>query len=190
MNTIAELVNAIPDIDQKCYLELGLGMRGTFDAVRAKVKVGVDVVPLGPDVQQMTTDEFFAALSPDARCDVVFIDACHDYPQVVRDYNNAARCCPEGIIFLHDMVPPSIGYTSKGLCWDAYKLLGPLLQANHTVRVLDSDYGLTLVLKPQPVAPAKRWERLSYEEFAATPLSTVSLSEMMAVIDKLCQEET
>ncbi|GAG14073.1 unnamed protein product, partial [marine sediment metagenome] len=163
--------------------------RTTFDAIRAGSKVGVDIVGNGAeDVFEMTTDEFFAGLRPDVRFDVVFIDACHNYQQVLRDYNNAAARCPDGAIFLHDMVPPSIEFTGNDLCWDAYKLLGPLLQhPGHSVKVLDSDYGLTVVLKPQPVVPYKYWAQLSYEEFASMPLSTVSLPEMMAVIAELCQ---
>lgn len=181
--TVSAVINAVDQIGRKRYLELGVAERTTFDVVRAGSKVGVDIVSNGADdVLEMTTDEFFAGLPPEVRFDIVFIDACHNYQQVLRDYNNAAECCPEGIVFLHDMVPPSIEYTAKDLCWDAYKLLGPLMRGEHEVRVMDTLYGLTAVLKPRPVSPHPDWENLSYDEFMAVDLPLISLEQMVHIV--------
>lgn len=188
LGSVVALINSLPPDRRKRYLELGVGGRQTFDAVRAEHKVGVDVAGSGADVHKMTTDEFFETISPDKQFDVVFIDACHDYPQVLRDFNNAAVHCARGIVFLHDMVPPSAELTAKHLCSDSFKLLWGFIRENQSVMVLDADFGLTAVLKPQPLEPDPSWGEVTYEQFGQMELPTVSLEEMMRVVASTVQE--
>lgn len=186
-SSVVTILNSLPSIGR--YLELGVGGRQTFDAVCAESKVGVDMLDAGPDVHKMTTDEFFAAMLPEEQFDVVFIDACHDYPQVLRDFNNAAVHCARGIVFLHDMVPPSAELTAKHLCSDSFKLLWGFIRENQSVMVLDADFGLTAVLKPQPLEPDPSWGEVTYEQFGQMELPTVSLEEMTRAVGSATREE-
>ena len=178
-DSAVQIINSLPGIEGKRYLELGVADRQTFDAIRAEKKTGVDIKDAGDDVYQMTTDEFF--MSCDGRFDVVFIDACHDYLQVLRDYNNAAERC-DGVVFLHDMVPPTEEYTAQHLCSDSYKLLAGLLETSLRVKVLDIDYGLTAVFRPMPLSPSPDLRELEYSEFRAMSLPLVSMDKMLEAV--------
>jgi len=116
-------INALPGISSKRYLELGILNGITLGLVKAREKVGVDISPVGEPTFLGTTDAYFANLPADERFDVVFIDACHEFRQVLRDFNNSvAHLNPGGVIFCHDMAPKGVENTNPRLCGDAYKL--------------------------------------------------------------------
>lgn len=193
--TLATLVNAIPGIETKTYLELGVAGRQTFDAVQAGTKVGVDLADgQGPGVYRMSTDDFFAPTGPGAAMtfDVAYIDACHEYEQVTRDYNNAVAHMADrfnGVIFLHDMVPPDETFTSPNLCGDVYRLLAWLIcdyDEDHDVLVLDHDMGLTMVRGPKQVKPPANWAAImTYPTFRQLPLPVVTLATMLREVARL-----
>lgn len=151
MSTTAyQVINAIPGIEDLRYLELGVCGGGTFDRVLARDKVSVDVARFPPSLHPtylMPTDEFFAGPGRVKFFDVVFIDACHEVSQVVRDFTNAAaRLKPDGIILLHDLLPPDESYTSPSFCHDGFRFLIWLAQSGVMEYVVeDGDYGLTAV---------------------------------------------
>lgn len=173
------MVNAIPGMKEKAYLELGIGARTTWDLIEARTKVGVDVEYKGDDCLQMTTDEYFAGPGQSASFDAVYIDAMHDYPFPLRDFNNAStRLKNGGLILLHDMFPQDLGFTDKSLCSDAYKFLGGLATTETRFRTLDSDHGLTVVFDAAPVVEGPDWARLSYEQFRQMAIPRIDGDQM------------
>jgi hypothetical protein len=116
-------INALRGIESKRYLELGIYDGANFRLVNAREKVSVDIVDVGQPTHLMTTDAYFAALPAEERFDVVFIDACHEFVQVLRDFNNSvAHLNPGGVIFCHDMAPKGIENTKPWLCNDCFKM--------------------------------------------------------------------
>ena len=85
----------------------------------------------------------------DKEIDILFIDGCHKYEQVVRDYFNFSKFVrPNGFIFLHDTNPPSEKHKSPDYCWDAYKILEDL-KADYSIEFMTFpySYGLTVCRK-------------------------------------------
>lgn len=147
---ISNIINAVPNIRQKRYLEIGVAKGPTFDKVEAAVKVGVD--PQYPATFAGTSDEFFARNAE--RFDVIYVDGDHRLPQVLKDYNNSARCLkPGGVLFVHDLIPPDETYLPPDKCGDGWRLLHALLEPPRDLPLVfchESEYGLTLFLGPQP----------------------------------------
>ena len=83
------------------------------------------------------------------KIDILFIDGCHKYEQVVRDYFNFSKFVnSNGFIFLHDTNPPSEKYTTPNYCWDAYKILEDLKKDKSIEFVtFPYSYGLTVCRK-------------------------------------------
>lgn len=188
------LINCVPNIDQKSYLELGVHAGATFNAVNAKYKESVDTETEHTPTHPMTTDDFFSwaagALSDKYRWDVIYIDACHEYKQVVRDYNNAILRLnnPGGVIFLHDLVPPDESFTAPHYCGDAWRLLYQWIAGYDDPHfyTLRGDYGLTAVVGNfKPVAPMQ--ESAPFERFlsALTQIHLYSIEEMQTILRSL-----
>ena len=81
--------------------------------------------------------------------DLLFIDGCHKYTQVKRDYLNFSRYVKlNGFIFLHDTYPGSERNKSPDLCWDAYKIINDIKRDSRVEYVtLPYSYGLTICRK-------------------------------------------
>jgi hypothetical protein len=169
-----DIINAIPGIENKRYLELGLGRGETFNAVRARSKMSVDI-QYSP-MFRMSTDEFFAILSENVLFDVIFIDAGHDFANVVHDFNNSVEhLSMGGYILVHDLLPPDESHTARDLCGDGYKLLAYFIEERiDDLRSLYmNDFGLTVFKNPnsnQPLrsAPEERlanYVNMSFELF-------------------------
>lgn len=83
------------------------------------------------------------------KIDILFIDGCHEYSQVKRDYLNFGKFVNQGgFIFLHDTNPPSERYKTSNYCWDAYKILEDL-KADQSIEFVTFPYsfGLTVCRK-------------------------------------------
>ncbi len=102
------------------YLELGVrDKHATFNNVCAKIKIGVDLNrSCLPDFVG-TTDEFFATNKQ--TWDIIFIDACHEANQVMRDFDNSLKVLREGgLIIMDDINPEEEWLTSQNYCGDAW----------------------------------------------------------------------
>jgi len=141
----ADVITEINDINQKSYLELGVRDNKTYNKIKAKRKMGVDINGRAPFVG--TTDEYFEQHSQD-RYDIVFIDACHDKDFVIRDFNNSVAIANEWVV-LHDMIPPDESYTRQNRCSDSYKILYHILKkTNFQTFTMNENMGLTFVKMP------------------------------------------
>ena len=137
------LINCVKNIKEKSYLELGIYKGITFGTVEAKRKVSVDLHQ--PAMFQMLTDDYFAQLDPNEKFDAIYIDANHNFDFVVRDFNNSVEHLnKDGIIFVHDLVPPTIKDTVPEICEDGFKLLCWAFDEDIEFYTLDGDYGLTV----------------------------------------------
>lgn len=161
----SDTINLVPGIESKRYLELGVANGATFNKVLAQDKTSVDCEY--PATFQMKTDEFFAQATE--KWDVIFIDADHTFAQVVRDYNGAVKCLSEGgLVFMHDLVPPSKEYALPWHCGDAFKFLFWLMvrkERRPRFYVAAFNFGLTLFIDPVPVTPAPECSGVSYDAF-------------------------
>lgn len=142
-----EIVNHIPDIKSKTFLELGYRDGANFKLIECKNKYSVDINWLADFTG--TTDEFFESISPFQTWDIIFIDANHDYEFVLRDFNHAVEHAAEWVI-LHDMIPPTERHTEKRFCSDAYKVLYRLrMETDLQVYSMQGHMGLTFVRIPR-----------------------------------------
>ena len=158
-----DLINTIPRIQDKSYLELGIGNGINFKSVLAHDKVSVDVN--GNATFTGTTDEFFSQCSE--VFDIVFIDANHDYDFVLRDFNNSVRHCGEWLM-IHDLIPPRQYHTLHRFCSDGFRLLYYLLKyTSFEVYPMSTNFGMTYIKMPtSPVFPERsEIMGLSYDDF-------------------------
>jgi len=159
-----QVINHLPDIENKSYLELGVFKNYNFMSIRSNDKFSVDLN--GKALFTGTTDEYFAGLDIDKKFDIIFIDANHDYDFVLRDFNNSVDHCNEWIL-IHDMIPPSEEHAQSHLCSDSYKLLYYFLkEEDFKIFPMNENFGLTLIKMPaKKVFPSDYYKNLSYNEF-------------------------
>lgn len=183
----AQCINCIPGIEEMSYLELGLYGGKTFNAVKAKEKVSVDINPKLPTKPTfcMTTDEFFKQNK--RRFDVIFVDADHRVEQVVKDVANAMAICDK-MLFIHDLYPDSEGQACEDGNWagDGYKMLMFWITEQYYAgrypfihfKTLFFDNGLTVVKPPYPKCLIPGAILCSYKDFlrASSSLNFVRLN--------------
>jgi hypothetical protein len=161
----SEIINNLKNIQQCSYLELGVRDNINFNKINAKTKVSVDIN--GDAMFNGTTDEYFASLPPDTKFNIIFIDACHDYEYVLRDFNNSIDHATDWIL-LHDMIPPSAKYTAAKFCSDSYKILYYMLkETNFEIYSMNNNFGFTLIRMPaKKIEPPESYAAVSYKEFS------------------------
>lgn len=150
---VRDVINAIPQIQSKSYLELGLGTGETFLHINAATKTGVDINQTDFCTHWMTTEKFFNiynTLHPEVKFDVIFIDADHSVEAVFADYNNCVKhLADHGILLIHDLVPPTLDHTERPRCDDGYKFLRYLFDYSELTTITgDFEFGLTCVWQP------------------------------------------
>jgi hypothetical protein len=86
---------------------------------------------------------------------------------VANDFNNSLDFLSDsGIIFMHDMYPPSEHYTCCDHCGDAFKVLNYMLDNHYNIRVYNDDFGLAAVLDKRKINLSKLQD-VTYNEFSA-----------------------
>lgn len=158
------VINNIPDIENYTYLELGIDQNKNFDSIKCNIKMSVDIN--GRALITATTDNFFKELDPDAKFDIIFIDANHDYDYVLKDFNNSVDHCEKWIL-VHDMIPPTKFWSQSKYCSDSYKLLAYLIkETDIELYPLDYNFGLTLIKMPaHKIYPDSTYANMSFEDF-------------------------
>lgn len=153
------------------YLEIGCFNGGLtariakLDAVKSAIGIDIngysdwlDYARQYPKVSfmQIASDEFFDNLffgaAPPPKYDMIFIDADHSKEQVGRDIENALKhLTVEGIILVHDTLPPSDDYKTPALCGDGYLAIESLREQawirELQIFTIPVVYGLTLISK-------------------------------------------
>ncbi len=158
------------------YLEIGVDTGVVFLHVRAARKTGIDPVDAVPTLkrllhpntlirgrlQQTTSDEFFASLTPTEQFDVIFVDGDHGYQQSLRDVENALEhVADDGVVLVHDCYPPSAQAASVDprdagggtWCGEVWKTIVTLRATRRdlTVEVMNTDFGVGVIhRRPSP----------------------------------------
>jgi len=144
------------------YLELGISKAKCFNRVAPYFEFShaVDISRKSFDyikensfivTFEYTTDEYFSFHKNNMlyKCiyfDMIFIDACHKYENVLNDFINSYSVIkPGGIIILHDTFSPCKEYDEH--CQDAYKIRDYLKNNNFEAVTLPFYFGLTIVRK-------------------------------------------
>jgi len=148
-NRLDLIKHVIKKNDYKNYLEIGCHNNEVFDKIEIE-KIGVD--PISGGNYKGTSDKFFK--NNLKKFDCIFIDGLHEYSQVRKDILNSIEILnKDGIIILHDCLPPSIShqrvprtrYTWNGDVWKAI-VEARTWEHVDTYTVL-SDQGLGLIKK-------------------------------------------
>jgi len=148
-NRLDLIKHAIKKNDYKNYLEIGCHNNEVFDKIEIE-KIGVD--PISGGNYRGKSDKFFKENVKNFDC--IFIDGLHEYNQTKRDILNSIEILnKDGIIILHDCLPPSIShqrvprtrYTWNGDVWKAI-VEARTWEHVDTYTVL-SDQGLGLIKK-------------------------------------------
>lgn len=136
----------------KSYLEMGVYHGTTFKYVKDSCELAHAV-----DIEyknfidknsffHMSTDAFFS--QAENTYDLIFIDACHKFEQVKKDFDNALRILNKnGTILLHDTDPYSKEYLNENRCFDCYKM-NEYLATNSGIQFITlpmDETGLTLI---------------------------------------------
>ena len=150
-NRIDLIQHIIEKKNYKNYLEIGCHKNEVFDKISIE-KIGVD--PVSGGNYRGFSDDFFKENKKSFDC--IFIDGLHEYDQVKRDIVNSIKILNrEGMIILHDCLPPSINhqrvprtrYTWNGDVWKAIVEARTWEHVN-TYTVL-ADQGLGIIKKEQ-----------------------------------------
>jgi len=92
------------------YLEIGVQYGRSFNLVRphTKVAIGVDPRPMidSPNIEKLTSDEYFANHEPTQWVDLAFIDGMHLVEFALRDFIGVEACCKPGAVVVFDDVLP------------------------------------------------------------------------------------
>ena len=189
----SEIIQNIIDYkDFKSYLEIGCDNDLNFNKIKIQTKLGVDPVS-GGNIRK-TSDEFFSQNKFFFDC--IFIDGLHEYNQAKRDILNSIEILnKDGIIILHDCLPPSIShqrvprtrYTWNGDVWKAI-VEARTWEHVDTYTVL-SDQGLGLIKKEKNsnvlnignVSFKKLKYKFFYENYSKI-MRTISYDQILEII--------
>lgn len=96
------------------YLEIGVALGTTLQAVESKHKVGVDPFPLfdttalpsNVDFFHCDSDKYFSEFRTDKKFDFIFLDGLHEINQLWRDFVNSLRNLEtNGWVLIDDIIP-------------------------------------------------------------------------------------
>lgn len=157
LNHIAKQIGA------RRYLEIGVADGSCMRQIDVAEKWGVDPAPSVESVKSATvfvphtSDEFFATVAERAgKFDLVFIDGDHIAEQVLREVASAVKLLStRGVIVLHDCNPHTeamqeVPWRAGEWTGDVWKAVVRLRRAGYTLRVINSDYGIGVLLPSSP----------------------------------------
>lgn len=170
MPAVHGLINTLYANTNLKYLELGIGCGTNFESLLLKNKISVDICNkekcgnwFGNPTHLMSTDDYFN--KNNELFDIIFIDADHEYRQVIKDFNNSIdHLTKDGVIFLHDLYPPTELYTNKQYCNNGYKFLNFLLDNKFNIIIDLSDFGCVCVFNPIKIE-IEKIEDIDYVNF-------------------------
>lgn len=148
----SDIINhAIQCIKAKDYLEIGCAQNDNFDKIKIRNKVGID--PNSGGTLRMTSDEFFKVNL--MKYDVIFLDGLHEHTQLWQDFQNAVKVLrPNGIIVLHDMLPPGesqavwpLPDANKGeapRCGTSWRATFDILKLQKEYFIIDRETGIAI----------------------------------------------
>lgn len=150
-NTIHKIINEVYVDKNIIYLELGLNCGTNFNSLQIDNKISVDIkFTQTKPTYLMSTDDFF--LQNKLKFNLIYIDADHEYSQVIKDFNNSVDSIEDdGIIFLHDLFPPDEYHTHPNFCYNSYKILNYLIQNNYDIIINRDDFGACAVFNPKKI---------------------------------------
>ena len=136
------------------YLELGIAKAKCFNRVAPLFdkSTAVDVNKYAFDFVNIrkqneyigSTDDFFVQNKD--KFNLIFIDACHKYKNVLSDFKNSYDVLAEnGLVILHDTFSPTPEWDKH--CEDAYKIRYYLEKEHIETVTLPFYFGLTIVRK-------------------------------------------
>lgn len=183
----ANVLNRINNIEKLRYLELASYETENYDAIKCRYKYAVHSVIDCSDRFVGTTDEFFKQLPPYMMYDLIYIDANHNYDQLLQDYNNSIQHCTKWIL-ISKLIPYAPEFTEPNLFSDGYKLLYYLLTETDS-KVYPSSYnsGLTLVQLPtQRINPSEKFRQISYNDFISMLKyrTLYSIEQLIEILNK------
>jgi len=157
LNHIAKRIGA------RRYLEIGVADGSCIRRIDVVEKWGIDPTPSVESVTStsvfvpMTSEAFFERIAPNAgKFDLVFIDGDHVAEKVLVEIASASRILtPQGVIVLHDCNPhteamQAVPYTGGEWTGDVWKAVARLRRAGYTLRVINSDYGIGVLVPTLP----------------------------------------
>lgn len=148
---VAFINKAVAKFKNCMYLEIGVAGNRVFNSIPLKMtnKFGVD--PSTGGNYRMTSDEFFEK-NKNLKFDVIFIDGLHHYDQCQKDCINSMNILnPDGIIFLHDLLPRSdieqqIPQSYPTWTGDVWKVAVELSRSkNVDFRICNIDHGIGIL---------------------------------------------
>jgi hypothetical protein len=179
MGLVLDCLSHIQLATKRSYLELGYGTGDTFKNIHTlQNKFSVDIDKIEANFIG-TTNDFFA--QNNNKYDIVYIDACHEYSQVVKDFNNSVDVLVEyedAVIFMHDMFPDNEWQTSLNESGDAYKILLYFLENDYEFYFSRYDCGATMIFNPKKIdkpVPQKTYQDLLKADFQQHLLSRQEL---------------
>jgi len=112
----AKRINALLEVTgADRYLEIGVEYGHTFEAVRCRVRIGVDpnprfrleAAPPGVVIHPITSDLYFQESPPTRDLNGAFVDGLHEFRQTYRDLIAVIqRLRPGGFVLVDDVFPP------------------------------------------------------------------------------------
>lgn len=174
-NRISFLNKAISKFNYKKvkYLEIGVDQNLVFNSIPVPVsnKVGID--PFQGGTHRMTSEDFFK--KNNEKFHVIFIDGDHNYKQVRNDLIESIKILyPNGIIFLHDVLPRSeLEQTvpQKIDIWtgDVWKLVLEVIENSKNLQlfIANIDRGVCMIKPRNNVAfgNIEDYQYLNYQDF-------------------------
>ena len=190
-NRLDLIKHVIKKNDYKNYLEIGCHNNEVFDKIEIE-KIGVD--PISGGNYRGTSDKFFKENLK--KFDCIFIDGLHEYSQVRKDILNSIEILnKDGIIILHDCLPPSIShqrvprtrYTWNGDVWKA--IVEARTWEHVDTYTVMSDQGLGLIKKEKNsnvlnignVSFKKLKYKFFYENYSKI-MRTISYDQILEII--------